>query len=108
MKDTFELATLGVRAGQARTEFNENSEALFLTSSFVSDNARQAAAKFSGSEEGNIYSRFSNPTASMIQGAKIEVRVAKTTAASSPALRMTLAAPKVFAVLARRRLVLAE
>ena len=44
MKDTFELATLGVRAGQARTEFNENSEALFLTSSFVSDNARQAAA----------------------------------------------------------------
>ena len=67
MKDTFELATLGVRAGQMRTEFNENSEALFLTSSFVFDNAEQAAARFSGSGEGFIYSRFSNPTVSMMQ-----------------------------------------
>ena len=67
MKDTFELATLGVRAGQARSQFNENSEALFLTSSFISDSAQQAAAKFSGSEEGFIYSRFSNPTVSMMQ-----------------------------------------
>ena len=67
MKDTFELATLGVRAGQMRTEFNENSEALFLTSSFVFDNAQQAAARFSGSEEGFVYSRFSNPTVSMMQ-----------------------------------------
>ncbi|MGA8006709.1 MAG: O-succinylhomoserine sulfhydrylase [Burkholderiales bacterium] len=67
MKDTFELATLGVRAGQARTEFNEHSEALFLTSSFVFDNAQQAAAKFTGSEDGFIYSRFTNPTVSMMQ-----------------------------------------
>jgi len=67
MKDTFELATLGVRAGQARTEFNEHSEALFLTSSFVFDNAQQAAARFAGSEDGFIYSRFTNPTVSMMQ-----------------------------------------
>ena len=67
MDDTFELATLGVRAGQARTEFREHSEALFLTSSFVFDNAQQAAARFSGGEGGFVYSRFTNPTVSMLQ-----------------------------------------
>lgn len=65
MKDS--LATLGVRAGQARTEFQEHSEALFLTSSFVFDNAAQAAARFTGGEEGFVYSRFTNPTVSMFQ-----------------------------------------
>jgi len=67
MDDTFELATLGVRAGQARTEFREHSEALFLTSSFVFENARQAAARFTGGEGGFVYSRFTNPTVSMLQ-----------------------------------------
>ncbi len=67
MSDTFELATLGVRAGQVRTQFNEHAEALFLTSSFVFDSAAQAAARFSGAEEGFVYSRFSNPTVSMLQ-----------------------------------------
>jgi len=62
-----DLATLGVRAGQARTEFNEHAEALFLTSSFVFDNAEQAAARFTGAEDGFVYSRFSNPTVSMFQ-----------------------------------------
>jgi len=67
MNDTFELATLGVRAGQIRTQFNEHAEALFLTSSFVFENAAQAAARFSGAEDGFVYSRFSNPTVSMLQ-----------------------------------------
>jgi len=67
MSDTFELATLGVRAGQVRTQFNEHAEALFLTSSFVFESAAQAAARFSGAEEGFVYSRFSNPTVSMLQ-----------------------------------------
>jgi O-succinylhomoserine sulfhydrylase len=67
MSDTFELATLGVRAGQVRTQFNEHAEALFLTSSFVFDSASQAAARFSGTEEGFVYSRFSNPTVAMLQ-----------------------------------------
>jgi O-succinylhomoserine sulfhydrylase len=61
------LATLGVRAGTARTEFNEHSEALFLTSSFVFENAAQAAARFTGAEGGFVYSRFTNPTVSMFQ-----------------------------------------
>jgi len=65
--DKTELATQGVRAGQQRTEFQEHSEALFLTSSFVFDNAEQAAARFSGGAPGMVYSRFTNPTVSMFQ-----------------------------------------
>jgi O-succinylhomoserine sulfhydrylase len=62
-----DLATLGVRAGQARTEFNEHAEALFLTSSFVFANAAQAATRFAGTEAGMVYSRYTNPTVSMFQ-----------------------------------------
>ena len=61
------LETLAVRAGQTRSQFNEHSEALYLTSSFVFDNAAQAAARFSGAEEGMVYARFTNPTVSMMQ-----------------------------------------
>src|SRR4029077_2175599 len=59
--------TLAVRAGIHRSQFNEHSEALYLTSSFVFDNAAQAAARFQGSEPGNIYSRFTNPTVTAFQ-----------------------------------------
>ena len=59
--------TRAVRAGTLRTPFNEHSEALFLTSSFVFDNAAQAAARFSGEEDGFVYSRFSNPTVRMFE-----------------------------------------
>ena len=67
MTDNYQLETLAVRAGQARSQFNEHSEALYLTSSFVFDNAAQAAARFSGEAEGNVYSRFTNPTVSAFQ-----------------------------------------
>jgi O-succinylhomoserine sulfhydrylase len=67
MAKQFEQSTLGVRAGTARTEFNEHSEALFLTSSFVFENAEQAAARFTGGADGFVYSRFTNPTVSMFQ-----------------------------------------
>lgn len=56
------LDTLAVRAGQVRTLELEHSEAIFPTSSFVYTSAAQAAARFSGEEPGNIYSRFTNPT----------------------------------------------
>lgn len=59
--------TLAVRAGQQRSQFNEHSEALYLTSSFVFDSAAQAAARFSGEEEGNVYARFTNPTVTTMQ-----------------------------------------
>jgi O-succinylhomoserine sulfhydrylase len=67
MPRQFELATLGVRAGQRRTGFQEHSEALFLTSSFVFENAAQAAGRFTGGDEGYVYSRFTNPTVTMFQ-----------------------------------------
>jgi O-succinylhomoserine sulfhydrylase len=54
--------TLAIRAGQARTGEGEHSEPIFPTSSYVFENAAAAAARFSGDEPGNIYSRFTNPT----------------------------------------------
>lgn len=56
------FATRAVRAGQKRTSEHEHSEPIFPTSSYVFDSAEQAAARFSGDEPGNIYSRFTNPT----------------------------------------------
>lgn len=61
------LETLAVRAGQSLTELGENSEPIFLTSSFRFKSAAQAAARFAGEETGNIYSRFTNPTVSVFQ-----------------------------------------
>ena len=61
------IATLGVRAGQVRTQFQEHSEALFLTSSFVFESAAQAEARFSGADAGFVYSRYTNPTVAMLQ-----------------------------------------
>ena len=61
------LETLAVRAGIDRSQFNEHSEALYLTSSFVFESAAQAAARFSGEEEGNVYARFTNPTVTAMQ-----------------------------------------
>jgi len=65
MSDGFQewgFDTLAVRAGQHRTNEGENSEPIFLTSSYVFKNAAEAAARFSGAQPGNIYSRFTNPT----------------------------------------------
>lgn len=56
------LDTLAVRAGQARTQEGEHSEALFLTSSYVFGSASEAAQRFSGEQPGNVYSRYTNPT----------------------------------------------
>jgi len=67
MAKSYELATKGVRAGTARSEFQEHSEALFLTSSFVFKNAKQAAARFAGEDEGMVYTRYTNPTVAMFQ-----------------------------------------
>jgi O-succinylhomoserine sulfhydrylase len=69
MIDDLELgfSSLAVRAGQRRTPEGEHAEAIFPTSSFVFESAAQAAARFCGDEEGNIYSRFTNPTVRMFQ-----------------------------------------
>jgi O-succinylhomoserine sulfhydrylase len=59
--------TLALRAGTQRSEFGEHSEAMYLSSSFVFNNAAHAAARFGGTESGLIYSRFTNPTVNMFQ-----------------------------------------
>jgi len=56
------MATIACHAGTARTGEGENSDPIFATSSFAYTSAAQAAARFSGAEAGNVYSRFTNPT----------------------------------------------
>ncbi|MFP5408817.1 MAG: O-succinylhomoserine sulfhydrylase [Gammaproteobacteria bacterium] len=65
--DEYDIETLGVRAGTVRSQFNEHSEALFLTSSFVFGSAAEAAARFKGEQPGPIYARFTNPTVQMME-----------------------------------------
>ncbi|MEN8214766.1 MAG: O-succinylhomoserine sulfhydrylase [Pseudomonadota bacterium] len=60
-------ATLAIRTGHRRTPEGEHSEPIFPTSSFVFDTAQEAAARFSGDEQGNIYSRFTNPTVAVFE-----------------------------------------
>jgi O-succinylhomoserine sulfhydrylase len=67
MSEKYEFDTLAVRAGQLRSDFQEHSEALFLTSSFVYRNAAEAARRFANEEPGFLYSRFTNPTVTMFQ-----------------------------------------
>lgn len=62
IEDDYSFTTLAIRAGQVRTGEGEHSEAIFPTSSFVFASAAEAAARFSGDQPGNIYSRFTNPT----------------------------------------------
>ena len=59
--------TRAVRAGQHRTAEGEHAEPIFPTSSFVFGSAAEAAARFSGAQPGNIYSRFTNPTVRMFE-----------------------------------------
>jgi O-succinylhomoserine sulfhydrylase len=61
-EDEYGFDTLAVRAGQVRTAEGEHSEPIFATSSYVFASATEAAARFSGEQPGNIYSRFTNPT----------------------------------------------
>lgn len=63
----YHLDTLAIRGGTERSQFGEHSEAMYLTSSFVAENAAQAQARFTGVEPGYIYSRFTNPTVTQFQ-----------------------------------------
>lgn len=62
LPDGLSVETIAIRTAQLRTDEGAHSDPIFLTSSFVYDSAAQAAARFSGDEPGNIYSRFTNPT----------------------------------------------
>jgi O-succinylhomoserine sulfhydrylase len=61
------LDTLAVREGLPPSQYGENSEAIFLTSSFVHPDAATAARRFANEEDAFVYSRFSNPTVTMME-----------------------------------------
>ena len=90
-KHLYHPETLSVRAGSEMTEFGENSEALFLNSSFRFNSAAQAAARFGGSEPGNIYSRFTNPTVTMFQNKLAALEGAEQCVATSTGMSAILA-----------------
>lgn len=71
------MATNLIHAGRIRTNMDENAEALFLTSGFVYDNAEQAEAVFANQIPHYQYSRFSNPTVSMLEGKLAEIEGAE-------------------------------
>ena len=95
MAKEHQLSTKGVRAGTLRSEFQEHSEALYLTSSFVFDNAEQAATRFAGTEEGMVYSRYTNPTVSMFQARLAALEGAETCVATASGMAAILASVMV-------------
>jgi len=92
MNEHYDLDTLAVRAGTTRSQFGEHSEALYLTSSYVFANAAQAAARFSGAEAGNVYSRFTNPTVAMFQDRLAALEGAQGCVATASGMSAILAA----------------
>jgi O-succinylhomoserine sulfhydrylase len=90
-KKQYHPETLSVRAGSEMTAFGENSEALFLNSSFRFNSAAQAAARFGGTEPGNIYSRFTNPTVTMFQNKLAALEGAEQCVATSTGMSAILA-----------------
>ena len=90
------IDTLAIREGIERTAYLEHNEPIFLTSSFVFENAAQAAARFAGDEPGFIYSRAGNPTVTAFQNRLAALEGARTVAPdhlrrmAAPALRHRL------------------
>lgn len=67
LPDGLRLQTLAVRAAVERSQYGENSEALFLTSGYVQPSAEISARRFAGEEEGYTYGRAGNPTVSSFE-----------------------------------------
>jgi len=71
LPDKLHIDTLAVRAAVDRSQYGENSEAMYLTSGYVQPDAETAARRFAGEEDGYTYARLGNPTV-----ASMEVRLA--------------------------------
>ena len=95
MAKEHQLSTKGVRAGTLRSEFQEHSEALYLTSSFVFESAKQAAARFAGQDDGMVYTRYTNPTVSMFQDRLAALEGAESCVATASGMAAILAAVMV-------------
>jgi O-succinylhomoserine sulfhydrylase len=88
----FRPRTRQVRGGLVRSEFGETSETPFLTSGYAYDNAEQAEARFKGEDDGNIYSRFSNPTVSMFEARMAAIEGAEAARATASGMAAVTAA----------------
>lgn len=84
--------TLAIRAGQVRSAECEHSEALYLTSSYVFNSAAEAAARFAGESEGNVYSRYTNPTVRTFEQRLAALEGAEACAATSSGMAAIYAA----------------
>jgi len=85
-----------IHSGVLRSQFNETSEALFLTQGFLYDTAEQCEARFKGEDPGFIYSRFSNPNISMFESRMCALEgaeAARATATGMAAVTTAILAP---------------
>ena len=88
---SFQQETNAIRGGYQPTHENEHSEALFLTSSYVFDNSEMAAQSFSNEIEGNVYSRYTNPTVRSFEQRLALMEDAEHAVATSSGMAATLA-----------------
>jgi len=98
MKDN-KFETKAIREGYKASQEQEHSAAIFLTSSFTFDSAEQAAQRFAKEEQGNVYSRFTNPTVEAFQDKLASLEDAESCLATSSGMSaifatiMTLSKP---------------
>jgi len=88
--DKLQQDTLAIRGGYQRTHEEEHSEALFLTSSYVFENAEMAAKHFSNEIQGNVYSRYTNPTVRTFERRLAAMEGAEQAVATSSGMAATL------------------
>src|SRR6187402_344737 len=81
-----------VHSGALRSQFNETSEALFLTQGFIYETAEQCEARFKGEDPGFIYARFSNPNISMFESRMIDLEGAEAGRATATGMAAVTAA----------------
>ena len=89
---TWRPATVLVHGGQVRSQHGETAEALYLSSGFVYDNAEQAEATFLGTAEHYQYSRFGNPTVSMLEDRLAQIEGAEACRATATGMAAVHAA----------------
>ena len=88
---SYQQETNAIRGGYQATHENEHSEALFLTSSYVFDSAEMAAQSFSNEIEGNVYSRYTNPTVRCFEQRLAMLEEGEQAVATSSGMAATLA-----------------
>jgi len=90
-EQNYKQQTIATRGGYQRTHENEQSEVLFLTSSYVFESAEMAAQSFSDEVDGNIYSRYTNPTVRTFEQRLAALEGGEQCVATSSGMAATLA-----------------